>query len=152
MLSVTYRNVVITLCNRMLLVMLLLVARPMHALFITSMDDVWMFEVACRTSRVNFYTANGALLARANEGRLMSASGSVEGEIRQCEKIINRDGRLLARRDSNGRYYLADGSILGRIEQDRIYARDGRLVLRIDQSAVYDASGRLQARFIKNAM
>lgn len=120
---------------------------PAHALFIISMEDVWMFEVACHASRVDFYAASGSLLARANSGKLMSASGSLEGDIRNCEKIYDRSGSLLARRDANGRYYLANGSSLGRIDDGRFYAASGSLVLRMDKDTVYDASGRLLARF-----
>ena len=124
-----------------------LAPNPAHALFIISMEDVWMFEVACHASRVDFYAASGSLLARSNSGKLMAASGSVEGDIRNCEKIHDRSGSLLARRDAKGRYYLANGSTLGRIEDGRFYSASGNLVLRMDKNAVYDASGRLLARF-----
>jgi hypothetical protein len=125
----------------------LMITNLAHALFIISMEDVWMFEVACHASRVDFYAASGSLLARADSGKLMSASGSREGDIRDCEKIYDRSGSLLARRDANGRYYLASGSLLGRIEDGRFYSASGSLVLRLDKDAVYDASGRLLARF-----
>ena len=120
---------------------------PVHALFIISMEDVWMFEVACHESRVDFYAVSGSLLARADEGRLMNANGSVEGDIRNCEKIYDHSGSLLARRESSGRYYLANGSSLGRIDSGRFYSASGSLILRLDKDAVYDASGRLLARY-----
>lgn len=126
---------------------LLVMAHPAQALFIISMEDVWMFEVACHAQRVDFYATSGSLLARADRGKLMAASGSLEGDIRDCAKIYDRSGSLLARRESDGRYYLANGSSLGRIEDGRFYAASGSMVLRLDREAVYDASGRLLARY-----
>lgn len=140
-----FRN--IQLAVLLLLSCLPMMTNPAHALFIFSMEDVWMFEVACHASRVDFYAASGSLLARADSGKLMSASGSMEGDIRDCERIYDRSGSLLARRDANARYYLASGSSLGRIDNGRFYSASGSLVLRLDKDAVYDTSGRLLARF-----
>ena len=122
------------------------VTNSANALFIVSVEDVWMFEVACHANRVDFYTASGSLLGRAEGGRLMSASGSEEGNIRNCKAIYDRSGRLLARRDDD-RYYLANGSFLGRIERGQFYSASGSMVLRLQQNALDDASGRLLARY-----
>jgi hypothetical protein len=54
----------------------------------------------------------------------------------------------LARRDEGGRYYLANGSLLGRVaDGDRFYAANGAFILRLSTGAIYAPSGSLLARF-----
>ena len=126
-----------------------LVFFPAQAMTILRIDDVWPFELACRYPKSTIYRADGGLLLRAKDGILYTSSGAQEAQIRQCDRIHDRTGSLLARRDAGGRYYLASGAALGCFDEDgNVYAAGGELVLRIRDRSVYLPSGRLLARFV----
>lgn len=128
--------------------LLLFLAPHSYSMIIVDISDVWMFEVACHNSQVVLYNAGGSLLARAEDGRLMSANGSLEGVIRECQNISSSNGSLLARRDNEGHYYLANGSPLGRVDKDgRFYSANGGFVMRLATDSLYNSSGGLMARF-----
>ena len=126
----------------------LLAPLPANALLVTGMDDIWFFEVACKHQQVQFFNANGSLLATARSGKLYAANGALEGEIRDCLRIYSSSGALLATRNSDGRYYLANGSLLGRIEPDgRVVNADGSPEGRVNGQYFLGANGSIKVRF-----